>query len=154
MNKSLLRPVFHPAPGLLLCLSLFLALGACGLGSSGNSETVALSAQTLASTNMPSGEIGTATLTDMPNSTTQVTIMTSGGTDTGEQASEIQTGACGTTPEVVFALLNNVPEGNQEIGNISTVINTPLSMLTGGKYAIVIHNSADINVIQSCGTIP
>ena len=132
-----------------------LAVAGCGLfpgGGGGTSQTVTLNAQTTPGMQMPSGETGLATLTDLGGNTTQVALTTSGGTDTGVKAAIIAAGPCGGAT-AIFALLNNVV-GGQQGGQSITKVNYPLSMLTGGAYSINVLNSANVSIVQTCGNIP
>lgn len=125
------------------CTILSLFLAGCGAFGSSNSGVQVV---TLAAVGT-SGETGSTTLTDLGNSTTQVTVTTTGGTDTGVQTAVINTGACGTA-DTIYALLNNVQSGQ----SITTIM-SPLSMLTGSKYSVAIHKSNDIYTVEACGVI-
>ena len=129
---------------LFLGTLLSFGLAACGdtTPPGGATSTASLSAVGT------SGESGTAILTDKGNNMTLVSATASGGTDTGVQSAHIHVGACGSNGAVLVAL-NNVQGGVS-----STTVNFALSMLTGGKYYINVHNSINAGTIQACGLIP
>lgn len=120
-------------------LALSFALAACG--SSQMSETITMMAQG------SSGQSGTAVLTDNGDGTSKLTVTTTGGTDTGMQASHIHVGTCGSNGMVMYTL-TSVSQGS----STSTVM-AAYSSLTGGKYYINVHNSANLGTIQTCGNI-
>jgi hypothetical protein len=119
---------------------LSLGLVACG-SSNPTPETVTMMAQG------SSGESGTAVLTSTSSGGTMVVITLTGGTDTGAQASHIHNGVCGSNGSIA------VPLNSVQGGSASTTISNSLSSLMGGKYYINVHNSADLNTIQTCGNI-
>lgn len=122
-------------------LALCFALSACGSSATTTMQTVSMTAVA------NSGQSGTATLTDLGNGSTSVTISTVGGTDTASQTAHIHIGTCGSNGPV-FVALTNVQGG----GSTTTVPFT-LSALAGGTHYINIHNSANAATIQVCGQI-
>ncbi len=122
-----------------LGIALAFALTACG--SAVNSQSVMMTAVG------GSGQMGTALLTQGAAATTLVVISTSGGSDSGTQAAHIHNGVCGSGG-TVFTALSSVTNGSS-----SSTISYALSALTGGKYYINVHNSADPAKIQACGQI-
>jgi hypothetical protein len=122
-----------------LGIMLSFALASCGGGTT--TETVTMTAQ------MSSGQSGTAVLTSTSAGGTMVVITTTGGTDTGSQPAHIHTGTCGSNG-AIFVPLNNVSQGTS-----TTTVSNALSTLTGGKYYINVHNSANLATIQACGNI-
>ena len=97
---------------------------------------------------MSSGETGTAVLTDLGDSTTQITITTSGGNDTGAQSAVIRSGTCGVSGSL-FEELNNI-QSRQSV----TTVSQALSSIKGGKYYIDVHSSTSVADIYACGNIP
>ena len=125
-----------------LGLVLAFALAACGSGSNPNSTVnVTLNAQG------NSGQMGTAVLADNGDNTTTVTITTNVSSDTGSQPAHIHVGTCGSNGNI-FTPLASVQNGTS-----SMKVPFALSSLTGGKYYINVHNSANIGTIQACGNI-
>jgi hypothetical protein len=126
-------------------LAIVVATTGCGLfetdDGSDEVESVTLSAMN------NSGQTGTAILTDLGNTTTQVAITTTGGTDTGVQSAVARTGSCGSNG-AIYAQLNNI-QGRQSI----TTLQQALSSLKGGKYYIDVHSSSSVDDIVSCGSI-
>ena len=119
----------------------------CGLFDSSSSSSDGVESVTLSAVNS-SGETGTATLTDLGDSTTQVAITTTGGTDTGVQSTIVRTGTCGSSG-AIYAQLNNI-QSRQSI----TTLSYALSSLIGGKYYIDVHSSTSVGEIVACGSIP
>jgi hypothetical protein len=119
-----------------------LGLSGCAATNNGSEETVTLSSAT------SGGETGTATLTSTGTSATEVSLVTTGGSDTGVQSAAIYSGACGAGG-TLFAELNNV-QGEASV----TTIATAFSSLTGSQYSIQVHSSTSIAVIEACGEIP
>lgn len=127
------------------CCALTIALTGCGLfdsSSSGSATTATLDSTT------DGGETGTATLTSLGSGSTQITITTAGGSDTGVQSAVMREGSCGSDG-AIFALLNNV-QGHASV----TTLDSDLADLTGGKYYIDVHNSTSVNEVVACGSIP
>jgi hypothetical protein len=97
---------------------------------------------------MSSGQSGVAVLNSACVGTTMVQITTTGGTDMGSQPAHIHIGTCGSNGNILTVL------GIVQNGTSTMKVPYPLSSLTGGKYYINIHNSANLGTIQSCGNIP
>jgi hypothetical protein len=125
-----------------LGIGLLLASG-CGLLDSNDSNKVL--SITLAAVNS-SGETGTAVLSDLGNDKTQVSITTSGGTDTGAQSAVVRKGTCGSNGSL-FEQLNNI-QSRQSV----TTLSHSLSSLKGSYY-IDVHSSTSVDVIVACGEI-
>jgi len=124
----------------LIAFALAGALTACN-NEPGASLTVNLDSQ------MASGQTGTAVLREVGEQT-EVSIITSGGSDTGPQQSHIHVGRCGSNGPILYPL-NNIQGGVS-----TTTINAKLNTLTGAKNYINIHKSTNIADIQACGNIP
>jgi hypothetical protein len=122
-------------------LSLILALAGCTSTSSNSEVSVTLSAAG------GSGESGTAVLTAISSSSTEVSITTTGGTDTGVQSAVIRAGQCGGTG-TVLAELNNL-QGEESV----TTIPDELSSMRNDQYAIDVHSSTNIDDVVACGEI-
>jgi hypothetical protein len=95
-----------------------------------------------------SGESGSATLTPLGNQT-RVVIGLSGENTTGSQPAHIHFGSC--------SHLNPIPRyglKNVILGHSNTVIDAPMSKLTGGHMAVNVHESANnLKRYVSCGNI-
>ena len=93
-------------------------------------------------------ESGTATLTAMGNKT-RVNIGLKGENTTGDQPAHIHAGSCPKpNPAPKYPLKNVV------LGKSNTVVDVPISSLTGGKYSINVHESAkNIGKYVACGNI-
>jgi hypothetical protein len=127
----------------ILGFAFAIGLAACGGSSTPNATvTVTLNAQG------SSGQMGTAVLADNGDNTTTVTITTNVSSDTGTQPAHIHVGTCGSNGNI-FTPLASVQNGTS-----SMKVPYALSSLTGGKYYINVHNSANIGTIQACGNIP
>lgn len=120
-----------------LCFALGAAVG-CGAATM---QTVSMAAVGT------SGQSGSATLTDLANGSTSVTISTSGGTDSANQTAHIHIGTCGSNGPVFTAL------ANLQNGASTTTVPFTLAALSGGKHYINVHNSANTTTIQACGQI-
>ena len=104
--------------------------------------TVALTAQN------NSGEAGTATLTQMGDSV-KVVIALKGAPATTPQPAHIHDGTCTNLKGVAYPL-SNVVNGS----STSTVKGTSIEKLTGGSYAINVHESAaNLGKYVACGNI-
>ncbi|MBF6614692.1 MAG: hypothetical protein IVW55_16395 [Chloroflexi bacterium] len=107
-----------------------------------NSITVTMNAQN------GSGQSGMATLTDMGNGQTTVSVNISGGIPDGQPA-HIHKGTCATLDPSPLYPLTSIVNGTSE-----ATINASLSDLTSGTYAINVHKSkTEASVYVSCGDI-
>ena len=95
-----------------------------------------------------SGESGTATLTAMGNKT-RVNIGLKGENTTGDQPAHIHMGSCPKpNPAPKYPLKNVV------LGKSNTVVDVPISKLTGGNMSINVHESAkNLGKYVACGNI-
>jgi LPXTG-motif cell wall-anchored protein len=127
---------------LALALVALFALAGTSTWAAGNSVTVKVDAQN------SSGQSGTATLQDMGNGTTKVTVNISGGSSVAQPA-HIHEGSCAKLdPKPKYPLTSLVN------GTSVTIVNQPLSDLADGTYAINVHKSAaEVSVYVSCGNI-
>jgi hypothetical protein len=97
-----------------------------------------------------SGLTGTATLVAQGNQT-KVVIDLPGEPAGASLPAHIHQGQCGPAlnPKPVF------PLHSVEDGTSTTVVNVPLRTLTGGRYAINVHESAsNLERSVACGDIP
>lgn len=123
----------------LAAMTLFLISGALAFAHDVN---VTLSEQN------GSGQNGTATLMDMGDGTTKVTIMVSNGSSTAQPA-HIHAGTCATLDPKPAYPLTSVVDGMSE-----TIVPVDVHDLTGGTFAINLHKSAaEASVYTSCGNI-
>ena len=95
-----------------------------------------------------SGESGTATLTAM-GGRTRINIGLENENATGDQPAHVHLGSC--------AKLNPAPKyplKSVVLGKSNTIVDVPLSTLTGGKMAINVHESPkNLTKYVSCGDI-
>ncbi len=127
-----------------MLVGAILALALLSVTSAATTVTIPLS------TLNGSGVSGTATLTDMGNGTTQVVIQVNGEPASASEPDHIHTGQCGPTLGGVKYPLKNV-----ESGTSTTVVNTSLSAIQTGGFAINLHESAaNIKNYVACGNIP
>jgi hypothetical protein len=141
-HDPLMSTLRRTTPALVLFASL--ALGGCTSSTTNASDvTVALAAGS------GSTETGTAVLTAITSTTTEVSISTTGGTDTGSQSAVIQSGPCGCTGTVTtLAVLNNINDDASV-----TTISEELSSIRGDMYSINIHSSTNVDDVVACGEI-
>jgi len=97
-----------------------------------------------------SGQTGTATLTSTIDNKTQVIVVLKGEPPGATEPAHIHTGTCKKlNPKPAYPLTNVVG------GKSTTKINTPLSSLQTGQFAVNVHESAqNIGKYVACGTIP
>ena len=128
---------------LLLALAIFAVFAMSGLPAyADDTVTVSLGAQNA------SGQNGTATLTDMHDGTTKVTINISGGGDVSQPA-HIHAGSCANLDPKPKWPLTNVVNGTSE-----TVVSASLAEIANGTNAINVHKSGpEASVYVSCGNI-
>ena len=116
--------------------------GGAMMGAHAKTLTIMMKAQN------GSGESGTATLTDM-NGRTRVNISVKGENATGDQPAHIHMGSC--------AKLNPAPKyplKSVVLGKSNTIVDVPMSSLTGGNMAINVHESTkNLKRYVSCGDI-
>jgi hypothetical protein len=137
-----------------------LALAACGDENGGDGEGASASAPNGASSDDEvrvelteqnrSGESGTATLTARGANRTRV-VLELRNPATNSQPAHIHRGRCGRglDPQPLYGL-QNAMQGRSE-----TLVNAPLSELTGGRFAINVHHSdAEIATFVACGNLP
>ncbi len=127
--------------GFLFAALMLLAFSGLSFAQS-NSVTITMNAQN------GSGQSGTATLTDMGNGQTTVSVNISGGIPDGQPA-HIHKGTCATLdPSPIYPLTSIVN------GTTQATVNTSLSELTSGTYAVNVHKSkTEASVYVSCGDI-
>jgi hypothetical protein len=124
--------------------AVMLMMMALSAGAAGNSVTVQLQAQN------NSGESGTATLTDMGNNQTKVTLNLSGAPAGVAQPAHIHEGTCANLNPTPKYPLTNVMDGKSD-----TTVNVSLSSIMTGGFAINVHKSAaEVSTYFSCGNIP
>lgn len=110
-------------------------------GAQATTVTVPLAAQN------DSGQSGTATLTADGNQTRVVIDLAN--SPAGPQPAHIHTGTCATLGGVAFNL--EFPRD----GKSTSTVNTPLSALQTGGFAINVHKSPqEASVYVACGNIP
>jgi hypothetical protein len=128
----------------LLLGALGLQLAACGGDESGAGESVTIELQEQSA----SGQTGTATLTADGQRTTRVLLELENGT-ADPQPAHIHPGGCADLDPTPKHALENVVDGRSE-----TVVQAPLSELTGGGLAINVHESvAEVQTYVACGDI-
>ena len=128
---------------LLLALSIFAVFAMSGASAyADNSVTITLGAQN------NSGQNGTATLTDMHDGTTKVTVNISGGSATAQPA-HIHAGSCANLDPKPKWPLSSVINGMSE-----TMVPASLAEIANGTNAINVHKSgAEASIYVSCGDI-
>ena len=128
---------------LILALAMFAVFAMSGASTyADDSVTVSLGAQN------NSGQNGTATLTDMHDGTTMVSINISGGSATAQPA-HIHEGSCANLNPKPKWPLTSVVDGKSE-----TMVPASLAEIANGEYAINIHKSgAEASVYVACGDI-
>lgn len=95
-----------------------------------------------------SGQSGMASVSDLGEGRTKITITLSGGSPIETQPADIRTGTC-ARPGVVKFALTNVVNGSSE-----TFVDEPLSSLQDGHLIFTVHPSAkDKNTITACGSL-
>lgn len=93
-----------------------------------------------------SGESGTATLEDLGNGQTKVTILLTGKVTATAQPAHFHTGTCAKPGDITYPL-TNVVNGKSE-----TVIDASLDMITTKSTIINVHKSAaEAKVYVACG---
>ncbi|HYL26828.1 MAG TPA: hypothetical protein VEW74_03275 [Candidatus Nitrosotalea sp.] len=126
----------------LLSSLAFLTAASLSAAAATSTLTVAMSAQN------GSGEVGTATLTQV-GSDVKVVIALKGGPATTPQPAHIHDGTCADLKGVAYPLTNVV-------GGASTTVvkGVTIDKLLGGAFAINVHESADnLGKYVSCGNI-
>ena len=134
-----LRRVVVAIPGLALVALMGSASTAGAQGA--RTATVTLSPEN------NSGITGTATLTDMGNGQTQVSVRIT--PTSGDHPAHIHSGNCGPTLGAVVYPLTNVQNGTS-----TTVVETSLADVQTGGFAINLHESpTNIPTYVACGNI-
>lgn len=132
-----LMRLFIPALGLLLFAALITPVAAA------DPITIQLGAQN------NSGITGTATLTDLGNNQTRVTINVTGFTVGTPSPVHIHEGTCATLNPTVKYGLTNLVDGKSE-----TTVPVALSAILAQPHAINAHKSAqEATVYVACGNI-
>ena len=96
-----------------------------------------------------SGQSGTATLTEIGNST-QVVLFLSAATSQTEKV-HIHSGQCGDTLGGVDFTLTSFVDGS---GGSTTTVPATLASLQDGDHAINTHDASVVAIYTACGNIP
>ena len=126
-----------------LVLGITIVAGAIALiGAAASPVTVHLTAEN------KSGQSGTATLTQKGSSVVVTVTMT--GIPSGvAEPTHIHSGTCAKLdPAPKYPLTNSV-DGT----TTTTIPNVTLASLTGGNYAINLHNAKNLSIYVACGDI-
>ncbi len=135
------------AAGLAAAIVLTGAAALSGTGAMTNMPAASVANVTLTAEH-GSGQHGTATLVQRGDSVVVTLIMSGIPVGVAEPA-HIHPGTCAKLNPVPRYPLTNATNG----ATTTTIKNVKLASLLGGKYAINVHNAADLRIYVACGPI-